>query len=385
MKVNWQNNTISYRYNNPLNIMEKRQNNAAAPEVNNGHISLKRMITEANREQTKNNSQAYAVGNNIISNSLSYSDQLKAQRESAKDASLEKKKLKYQFKDISSQIIRSKTSQSARKAVSSARREILRLNKEKASGEYDSEEIEAAIAHAKAMERVAKKKVRHLEEEEMLKAAGGPCADYEIEQEEKLKEDNLNEENLSEEELGEEGLEEKNIEENLSVEDELMSAEELAALREELMDISSDFMGDMADLTSELMDEMEEGMRDMLEDMGFGELSDSLSAAKGDMDPADFKMMKIKHRNKEMKEIVKADADYLKAIFKYFEKMKSGGAGITTGGSGGSSFASTPSTSISSSSTSAVNMSMSGLSATGISSMPGIFGMSGSSVIDVSL
>lgn len=365
--------------------MEKRQNNAAAPEVNNGHISLKRMITEANREQTKNNSQAYAVGNNIISNSLSYSDQLKAQRESAKDASLEKKKLKYQFKDISSQIIRSKTSQSARKAVSSARREILRLNKEKASGEYDSEEIEAAIAHAKAMERVAKKKVRHLEEEEMLKAAGGPCADYEIEQEEKLKEDNLNGENLSEEELGEEGLEEKNIEENLSAEDELMSAEELAALREEMMDISSDFMGDMADLTSELMDEMEEGMRDMLEEMGFGELSDSLSAAKGDMDPADFKMMKIKHRNKEMKEIVKADADYLKAIFKYFEKMKSGGAGITTGGSGGSSFAGTPSTSISSSSTSAVNMSMSGLSATGISSMPGIFGMSGSSVIDVSL
>ena len=70
---------------------------------------------------------------------------------------------------------------------------------------------------------------------------------------------------------------------------------------------------------------------------------------------------------------------------KYFEKMKSGGAGITTGGSGGSSFAGTPSTSISSSSTSAVNMSMSGLSATGISSMPGIFGMSGSSVIDVSL
>lgn len=40
------------------------------------------------------------------------------------------------------------------------------------------------------------------------------------------------------------------------------------------------------------------------------------------MDPADLKMMKIKHRNKEMKDIVKADAEYLKAVFNHLEKMK---------------------------------------------------------------
>ena len=34
-------------------------------------------------------------------------------------------------------------------------------------------------------------------------------------------------------------------------------------------------------------------------------------------------MMKIKHRNKEMKDIVKADAEYLKAVFDRLEKMKS--------------------------------------------------------------
>ncbi len=33
-------------------------------------------------------------------------------------------------------------------------------------------------------------------------------------------------------------------------------------------------------------------------------------------------MMKIKHRNKEMKDIVKADAEYLKAVFNHLEKMK---------------------------------------------------------------
>ena len=36
-------------------------------------------------------------------------------------------------------------------------------------------------------------------------------------------------------------------------------------------------------------------------------------------------MMKIKHRNKEMKDIVKADAEYLKAVFDRLEKMKSRG------------------------------------------------------------
>ena len=35
-----------------------------------------------------------------------------------------------------------------------------------------------------------------------------------------------------------------------------------------------------------------------------------------------LKMMKIKHRNKEMKDIVKADAEYLKAVFDHLEKMK---------------------------------------------------------------
>lgn len=52
------------------------------------------------------------------------------------------------------------------------------------------------------------------------------------------------------------------------------------------------------------------------------ELSDTMLSVKKDIDPADLKMMKIKHRNKEMKDIVKADAEYLKAVFNHLEKMK---------------------------------------------------------------
>ena len=59
----------------------------------------------------------------------------------------------------------------------------------------------------------------------------------------------------------------------------------------------------------------------LLEEIGLEQLSDT-AASSGDMDPEDLKMMKIKHRNKEMKDIVKADAEYLKAVFDNLEKSK---------------------------------------------------------------
>ncbi len=85
---------------------------------------------------------------------------------------------------------------------------------------------------------------------------------------------------------------------------------------------TSDLMAEMSDFTSEMMQELSDSMRDMMDEMGMDELSDTMLSVKKDIDPADLKMMKIKHRNKEMKEIVKADAEYLKAVFNRLEKMK---------------------------------------------------------------
>ena len=105
-----------------------------------------------------------------------YNETLRNQRLNKKDTSNLLKKLKYSFKNISGKLIRSKTSVAARQVAGEAKREVLRLKQQKQSGKYDNEEIEAAINHAKAMERVAKKKVRHLEEEELAKACGA-CLD----------------------------------------------------------------------------------------------------------------------------------------------------------------------------------------------------------------
>lgn len=240
----------------------------------------------------------------VLSSSQSYGDSLRMQRTNAKQTRTALKQLQYRFKDISSKILRSKTSAAARQVAGQARREVLRLKRERLNGNYDDEEIVAAIVHAKAMERVAKKKVKHLEEEEMVKTSGGPCAGSMIDDEEETDE-------ITSDEEPQEAYSQADISGMDFIEQ--MPASDF-----------SDLLSNMQELTSDMFDETEEGMRQMMEEMGFDELSDSLSAAKGDMDPADLKEMKIKHRNKEMKDIVKADADYLKTIFNRLQREKEG-------------------------------------------------------------
>lgn len=266
----------------------------------------------------------------IVTSTLSYSESLRNQRQQTKNTTLALKKLKYQFKSISSKILRSKTSQAAKQAAGQARREIMRLKRQKQNS--DSEEIDAAIAHAQAMERVAKKKAKHLEEEEMVKAAGGICPGDRICEEETKDVQDAEAENAQ-------NAEEMSVE---SSEDEMsrdLSAYEYAgneAYAGDSYDISDyidlgmdafyeqagEFMSEMSDFTSELMQEMSDSLRDLMEEMGLDGISDTAVSVNREMDPADLKMMKIKHRNKEMKDIVKADAEYLKAVFDHLEKMK---------------------------------------------------------------
>ncbi len=301
-------NTISGFVRNPYMTSNHSYANQMGNMQQNSMFSAKRKASDfqrmfSNATETTSRTSWEQSGDSIFSSSQSYGESLRTQRQAAKDTSLQLKKLKYQFKNISSRILRSKTSAAARQVVGQARREVLRLKREKQSGSYDSEEIDAAIEHAKAMERVAKKKVKHLEEEEMAKATGGPCAGNMVEEEKDVSDETSRGEST----------------------DDMLQEEELqdAQLQEE-------------DLTSEMMDELSEGMKEMLSEMGLEELSDSLLSAKGDMDPADLKAMKIKHRNKEMKDIAKADAEYLKAVFEHLEKAKNGE--VMPASTGGASF-----------------------------------------------
>ena len=307
----------------------------------NSMFATKSSVTDIRRmlsrdSQSAQTQAANSWGQSIVTSTLSYSESLRNQRQQTKNTTLALKKLKYQFKNISSKILRSKTSQAAKQAAGQARREVLRLKRQKQSGNYD-EEIEAAINHAKAMERVAKKKAKHLEEEELTKAAGG------IWQGEKVCTDEEERTSDTDQNTDPEAKEELPCEASDAQTDMDLEQYDYPQLDQFLLQ-TSDFMVEMSDFTSEMMQELSDSMRDMMDEMGMDELSDTMLSVKKDIDPADLKMMKIKHRNKEMKEIVKADAEYLKAVFDRLEKMKdnpvipSGGGVSLSAGSSGTSF-----------------------------------------------
>ncbi|GMU16767.1 hypothetical protein [Waltera acetigignens] len=328
---------------------KKTQNNQKSifGAKNKSSVTDIRRMLSRNSQSTQTQAANSWGQDSIVTSTLSYSESLRNQRQQTKNTTLALKKLKYQFKSISSKILRSKTSQAAKQAAGQARREIMRLKRQKqnSDSDSDSEEIDAAIAHAQAMERVAKKKAKHLEEEEMMKAAGGICQG----------------DRISEEETKDaQDAEAKNVQ-NAEEMSRDLSAYEYAgneAYAGDSYDISDyvdlgmdafyaqtgDFMSEMSDFTSEMMQEMSDSLRDLMEEMGLDGLSDNAVSVNREMDPADLKMMKIKHRNKEMKDIVKADAEYLKAVFNHLEKMKdnvvipTGNAGVVSSGMTGTSF-----------------------------------------------
>lgn len=292
---------------------------------------IRRMLARDDRNGQMQAANSWSQ-DSIVTSSLSYSESLRNQRQQTKNTTLALKKLKYQFKNISSKILRSKTSQAAKQAAGQARREVLRLKRQKQNSDSDSEEIEAAIAHAQAMERVAKKKAKHLEEEEMVKAAGGIWQGDRISEEETKDVQDAEAENVqNEEEMSAEGSADE-VSRDLSAY-EYAGNEAYAGDSYDISDYidlgmdafyaqTGDFMSEMSDFTSEMIQEMSDSLRDLMEEMGLDGLSDTAVSVNREMDPVDLKMMKIKHRNKEMKDIVKADAEYLKAVFNHLEKMK---------------------------------------------------------------
>lgn len=226
------------------------------------------------------------------------------------------KKLQYNFKEISTRIMQTKTSGDASRILASARAKVAMLARKLKSGEYDEKEVQSALIHAEAMARVARKRMKHLREEENSKRQGGTC---EAELEEKQDGEALAE--LAAEGEAEGG---KN------------GREELQKLKREYQKLKREYQKMMRDTQKEL----EESIRDT---DGMDELSEELAVAAADnLDPADLELMKKKHRAKEMREIMEADMKYLKALFDQLAKEKQEIASGGAGGMGNGSSAGTP-------------------------------------------
>ena len=233
----------------------------------------------------------------IIDSTHSYGAKIRESRINSKSAANEIKKLKYNFKDISGQIRKAKSSVNAKQVASKARREVVQLKAKLQTGKYDDEELQAAIEHAKSMERAAKKKARHLEEEELIKITDKSNGEAEI----------ASEIETEVEEQAEETIEEYKEELEESMEE---SIEEVS---EEMMALMTEAMEDMVD------DTLEELMDGMMVITDF------------EMTEDEFKEFKTKHRTSEDKDMLEADAKYLKAIFDMYEKRMGSGESINIG------------------------------------------------------
>lgn len=259
----------------------------------------------------KTSRQAFDASKYQVETERSYGSNSVSSSSGAKKVNAKKKykKFRYNFKSVSSQIVKAKTSMSARQAAGRARRQTTDLRRKLVSGEYDRTYVRIALTHAEAIERVAKKKIRHLLEEERIKR-GGECAGnndkFDKEEQQKLDEQAYMEmwNNFRDGKTGAESESENLVE--------LFTAAVQQSAPAPEVDINLD----------ELMMEFEELMQLTMEEAAsWYDLADEMIGDSGaDMDPEDLKLLKIKHRSKEQQEIAEADARFLRAFFSKLQK-----------------------------------------------------------------
>lgn len=201
-----------------------------------------------------------------------------------------KKRLPYSFKQISTRLLNTKKSGNAQRVLLSAKQKAASLRLMYKGGVYDDDEVFAALMHAQAIARVAKKRVKHLEEEERAEKKIGEDGTFcEADMEEKTEE-------ATSKQIYKEETEQKKAK---------MDMQRMQKLMEKYERMMQEAMKELEQL---------ENMDELSDEMGIrGEIS---------MDPADLELMKKKHRADEMRAIMEADMKYLKFMFDKLEKEK---------------------------------------------------------------
>jgi len=238
--------------------------------------------------------------------------------------SLEEKLLtqsKYNYKDVSTKIQQAKTSTSAGQAVISAKRKVAEIKRKMSSGKEDAKELQLALTHAKRMEMVARKKKHHLELEELV--------EHTSKQDERL-------------DKAEETISDIRYSLAEQAEDKITDAEDaIFDAREELLDEGMELVEESEALSTQDMEESlaqlnemvaqfgEEELKELEESM---ELMETMEVIDPHMSEEDLEELKRKHRNSEMKAMVKADMDYLKEMIKYTMQKGASIPGMPSGG-----------------------------------------------------
>lgn len=199
------------------------------------------------------------------------------------------KKLNYNFKRLSNQILQTKTSINAKQLTTKTKFQIADLRMKLISGDYNYIEIHNALTHAEKIARVAKKRLKNLQEEENIEKTGRKGM------------------------TDPEEMKEKDDEKEQILDTTGMTEEEMQRLMQELQEEME-----------KIEDELEQAMKSA-ENL----MEEFTQAGSQEMDPHDLELLKKKHRAEEIRDIMKADLEYLKAVFDKLAKDKqSGSSGV---------------------------------------------------------
>ena len=192
------------------------------------------------------------------------------------------KKLNYNARRLSNQILQTKTSINAKQLTTKTKFQIADLRMKLISGDYNYIEIHNALTHAEKIARVAKKRLKNLQEEESI------------------------------EKTGRKGM--TDPEEMKERDDE----------QEEILDTTGMSKEEMEQLMQELQEEMERIEQELDEAMKSAEnlMEEFTQASSQGMDAHDLELLKKKHRAEEIRDIMMADLEYLKAVFDKLAKDK---------------------------------------------------------------
>ena len=212
-----------------------------------------------------------------------------------------KKDTGYRHGSFTSRLKQARKPQNIRAIATEIRAQIADLKAKQATGEYDEEDILAAIAHAEALAAAADERANNLEKEEL--------AERKLERKE-----------LEEQLFGEEDEEDSVL---LPIEDNTVLNEAQKRMERE---IEKEMQKLLEQMQQEMTEELSEDMEKMTEELSgenpldaLDEMADVLS---GNLSKEDIEEMKKKHRASEDMMIARADMDYLKAKFSQLQRQK---------------------------------------------------------------
>ena len=138
--------------------------------------AAKRTSTEKQAASVEISEEGWNAREDYNQSAIEYSmqllERLKESRQNSKSTNTKttKQPVNYSFRKVSAAIARAKNVNQASNALTSANSALSALRRKSASGQYNDDELQIAINHAKKMVRVARKKVQNIRRESQMES-----------------------------------------------------------------------------------------------------------------------------------------------------------------------------------------------------------------------